>query len=154
MEGIEPDKVMKIIEAIDSPQIRTKIFNVPLYCRPLRLSTPTKEKENKENKLKTKKDDAVHLVHPQANIDIDKKTSPIKTPDRTSPANNFLDGEDNDNNDEDSFSTPSAKSKLPVKTGGKHKKNFFKQKSSRNLHSFPDFDSKKLKSVKVTQVVV
>ena len=43
-EGIEPHDVIKIVETIDFPQARRKFFNVPLYCRPLRIQTPIKSK--------------------------------------------------------------------------------------------------------------
>ena len=42
-EGIEPEKVIKITETLDFPQSRTKFFNVPLYCRPLRIQSPVKD---------------------------------------------------------------------------------------------------------------
>ena len=45
VEGIDPQTVIKMIEAIDFPQSRTKFFNVPLYCRPLRIQSPVKAKE-------------------------------------------------------------------------------------------------------------
>ena len=41
-ELLDPKIVTKIVDSIDFTHSRTKFFNVPLYCRPLRVQTPVK----------------------------------------------------------------------------------------------------------------
>ena len=44
IEPLDPKIVTKIVDSIDFTHSRTKFFNVPLYCRPLRIQTPVKPK--------------------------------------------------------------------------------------------------------------
>ena len=96
IEGIDPNEVIKITEAIDFPQIRTKFFNVPLYCRPLRGLTPTKndvtddpKETNDEPIVKENLVDTVPLT-PENN----KKNQQVKKKpgSQNSPGNNILVG--------------------------------------------------------------
>ena len=52
VENVEPEVVNKVVEAIDFPQCRKKFFNVPLYCRPLRVQTPEKTKTTTQLRAK------------------------------------------------------------------------------------------------------
>ena len=53
LENVDPEVVTKVVEAIDFPQCRKKFFNVPLYCRPLRVQTPEKAKTTDSAPAKT-----------------------------------------------------------------------------------------------------
>ena len=44
IDNLDPKLVNDVIEAVDFPKCRKKFFNVPLYCRPLRVQTPLKSK--------------------------------------------------------------------------------------------------------------
>ena len=96
IEGIDPNEVIKITEAIDFPQIRTKFFNVPLYCRPLRGLTPTKnnvtddpKETNDEPITKENLVDTVPLTPENNKKKQQVKKKPVS---QNSPGNNILVG--------------------------------------------------------------
>ena len=169
IEGIEPVEVTKIIEAIDFPSIRTKFFNVPLYCRPLRIQTP--EKESPDEKI----DEAIDAkeVQPPAPAPPPSQTkedppNPVKINDsskeeeekvmKTSPASIVVGGvkfQGFENSDLDDFKTPTntPKSRLFVEQNGKRSA-ATRSPLDHEFSSDSKKAAKKLKNVKVTPVPV
>ena len=64
LENVNPEIVTKVTKSIDFPQCRKKFFDVPLYCRPLRVQTPMKSKTTASASAETSSANAVESLSP------------------------------------------------------------------------------------------